>query len=270
MFNRWLPDGKADAIALPVADKRNEIRVWFERRCRVTDGFLRYDAQERVGFDVARMQKQGRINAGYMFGEAAFVAVTNAELKAVRDNQKNSADYIALGKRLTSFLTPTLGAFVDVLRFQYGQYWLRPIMPWDSRRESLGNYCGGLQIKWTENRSDESSWRDFRPTDSVIQLSASIHRGDAYEVYLTESDWRSLQARPIQSGSSALALEMVSEAQKLRRDGHLRAALIQSVTALEIALGTFKLFIAKPNCHCPQRSRQRRNSGRHRSPSNCR
>jgi hypothetical protein len=238
MFNRWLPDGRADGVRLPVADARNEIKVWFERRCYVQDGFLRYDAARRNEFDLSVMRSQGRINAGYLFGEAAFVPVSEPELKSLDTDQRNGADYAAVGKRLLDFLVPSIAAFVNVLRLQYGQYWLRPILPWDSRQESLGNYCQGLQLKWKPTPSG-STWRDFRPTDLVIEGTGYVHGPLEYEKYLTERDWRSLQQGHGLAGGSSLALEVVSDAQTLRRGGHVRAALVQSVSALEIAIGQF-------------------------------
>jgi hypothetical protein len=237
LFHRWLPDGRNDAVALPTADNRNSITLWFERRGFVEGGFIRYD-RNRSEVDQAIMRRQGNLEAGHVLGEAEYAALTESELTAIRSDGGGTSEYIGFGKRVVQFLQPPLSAFVDLLRTQYGQYWLPELRPWDSRRESLGAYCSTtLWLRWRERPDQE--WRRFLPTDqsSTIVVEALPRRGCGE--YLTEADWRHIQATFQGCGNAPLALRVLARAHELQDTGHVREALIQAVTGIELSIESF-------------------------------
>ena len=235
MFTRWLPDGRNDAVSIPVPDSRCQLRVWFERRGSTEGGFIRFSASKRE-FDPAVMAHQGRLNAGAMFGEAVFAPPSGSELNALRSDQHND-DYRALAKRVVGFLQPPVARFVDALRLKYGQYWIDSPRPWDSRRCSLGSYCAGWQLRWRETEAGE--WRDFLPDQPTIFLSGGSTSASEFGQFLTEADWRDLQDNP-PTESAPFEFEVWDEAQRLRHVGHEREALVHAVTALEIAIEHFR------------------------------
>src|SRR5437867_819923 len=133
LFHRWLPDGRADAIIVPTEDKRNRVELWFERKGYVnTGGFIRYDGK-RAEVDVEVMKLQGHLDGGQLWGECQYAHATTSELDAIRQDREGSDDYVELAKRVVDFLYAPLSAFIDLLRIQYGKYWLPVLQPWDSR-----------------------------------------------------------------------------------------------------------------------------------------
>jgi hypothetical protein len=234
LFHRWLPNGRQDAITIPVKDSRDHLELWFERRGYVDNRFIQYD-RKRSEVDLNVMRQQAKLEAGQLWGEATFVHVTNEELKAVTDNRVDSDEYIAAGKRILDFLYEPLSIFIDVLRTQYGQYWLPELKQWDSRIESLGNYCSTtLWMRWREGRGN--SWKRFQPTNLRSSYHVEPLPGRGYAEYLTQQDWQRLRETFDPEKKPSLAVILLGRAHELSDTGHARESFIQGVTALELAI----------------------------------
>jgi hypothetical protein len=236
LFNRWLPNGRGDAISVPVADSRNELKFWFVRRGFTDGSFIRYEAK-RNEIDEDTMRRQAVLDAGPLLGEARFVHVMPDELAAIRVAAVGSDAYMAVGRRIIDFVYAPTSAFLDLLRLQYGQHWLPELHPWDSRQESLGSYCSTLGLHWRE--SEDQAWSAFRPTELSATIYVGPNPGRGYAEYLTESDWRHLQSNFNPSASLPLAVRLLGRAHQLSDTGHTSEGLVQAVTALELALDHF-------------------------------
>ncbi len=151
IFHQFVPDGQNDAVHLTPADDPHDIRVWFERFAKSDGTFLHWD-RDGKDFDESIMRRQGKLEAGPLYGEMHYPYVTDAEMAALEKNPKglkdsfgqdneNDPNYLALAKRVIEVLQPRLSTFVATLRNQYGQYWLTQVQPWDSRSSTLGSYC---------------------------------------------------------------------------------------------------------------------------------
>jgi hypothetical protein len=243
LFHRWLPDGKNDAIALTSIDEQEQLIVWFERQTVVDHGFLSWE-RNGTAFDPNIMQRQGKIDAGPLFGEMNAV-VSNTEVVAIEKfpikvgepfglHDPASQEYIAAGKRITGKIQQRVGKLVSRLRTQYGQYWLEELLPWDSRRMSLGSYCCSvLNLRWLNGT--DSSWCRFLPTPGQVIVSSPRMPGRGYAEYLTEADWRRLQLHRCQS-DVGLGVELLGAVTEALDTGNWSYAFITVVTALEFAL----------------------------------
>jgi hypothetical protein len=232
LFHRWLPNGSADAISF--SGDRWSLGMWFDRRGFVQNGLIRHDMR-RFEVDDSVMSRQGWLEAGPLMGEATFGLATSAELAALREDRKGSAEYVALGKRVLEVLVPRVQQLIETLRIQYGQYWLRRLHVWDSRTLSLGAYCRSiLSLEWRELVDEE--WRRFAPTDLMQMSSPRRLPGRGFGEYLTEADWRTIQAEVPAETSMSLALQIAARAHALADSGYLPEAFIQASTALEVAL----------------------------------
>lgn len=237
LFHRWLPDGRTDAVAVPMKDVRNRLELWFARRGYDDSGFVRWDNQ-RSEVNVGAMSRQAKLDAGYLFGEATYAHTTDLEIKALQDDRVGSDDYIGLAKRIIDFLYPPIAAFVDLLRTQYGQYWLRELRQWDSRTQSLGSYCSStLGLHWRQ--SVDEPWHRFQPNESMQVAVGEFLPGRGYAEYLTEADWRHIQATFDPGQELTISLKLVARAHGLRDRGHLEEAFVQATTALELAVEHF-------------------------------
>ncbi len=238
LFNRWLPDGRANVIDVPVRHKDNKLQIWFERKGYVKDEFIEYDSQKSE-VDPVVMARQGKLEAGPLRGEAVFYNVMDEEVKAVQGNHIGSEEYVALGKRVIDFLRPPLSNFISVLRTQYGQYWLRELEPWDSRRQSLGSYCRStLGLFWC---NDGNQWNHFSPTESSAALYVTKLPRRGFGEYLTKDDWEHLSSSFDPYETPSLATIILGKAHEFYDNGELKQSFVEGVTALEVALSEFVL-----------------------------
>lgn len=237
LFHRWLPDGQEDALVFPSDSSQNSLRVWFSRRGYVDNGLVRF-AIDRREVDEGVMSRQGILDAGPLRGEATFAQLSASEMAAIRENRCGSDDYLRVGKRVAEFLCRSLQPLLGMLKFQYGQSWIDELLPWDSRRESLGQYChGNFQLKWRE--TVDAEWLPFLPDTCRITLRSPFLDSDAYREFLTQEDWRRIQDAFGALPSPPLALRIAGRAHELSGLGLEAEAYIQAVTALELALECF-------------------------------
>jgi hypothetical protein len=128
--------------------------------------------------------------------------------------------------------------FLDVLRFQYGQYWLPGLQAWDSRKQSLGSYCSTtLWMNWSDDNGE--SWHRFIPTELEAIFVMEPLPGRGYAEYLTKDDWERLKKSFDPTNPPSLALSVLGKAHELRDTGHIRQSFVEGVTALELALHDF-------------------------------
>lgn len=231
LFHKWLPEDKKDAIALSTDDPQARITVWFERRGSVQGGFLVYN-QDKREIDSTIIPRQAILDGGLLFGQIEIEGLSQDESDSLRDNKLGDPNYVSLGKRVVGLLQPPVARFIDVLRINYGQYWLSRLKEWDSRTRSLGAYCSGLQLRWSLD--DGGTWEKFQPDPNVQSLSVSLT--ESFDDYLTKDDWQQIARLSSDEYEPSLAEVLLGEAHELRDTGNLRHALVQGVTALEAAL----------------------------------
>lgn len=114
--------------------------------------------------------------------------------------------YEALGKRIVRLIRPPVNKLINLLRANYGQYWLREIEEWDSRSRSLGSFCAGLGVRWSLDGG--KTWSNFVPTERFAEsygFTTLPSDEDFRQELLTEDDWREL---PLSRESSRL-LELI-------------------------------------------------------------
>jgi len=244
LFHRWVPNGSADALRLSAANDPYQLSVWFERRAKKDPaGFLRWD-REGSQFDPETMQRQEKLDGGVLYGELTLVDVPEAALAAMKEHPifvgekfgneplEKQPPYIALGKKVVEYAQPRLSRLINQLRNQYGQHWLRDLSPWDSRRSTLGSYCLSLGLKW---RSEDGRMCRFMPTNLGEEFELQPAPGREYGEYLTEKDWRRLQAAGFEADAT-IELELLGNATRLLDLSENRHAFVEVVTALEIAI----------------------------------
>ena len=238
LFHRWLPDGEKDAIILNTDDPQAELKVSFERRGLIVDGHVRFK-WDRHEVDPSVIPRQAVLEGGYMIGWLK-IEVPDEELEKLRTVTTGDPAYEAVGKRVVRLVRPPVNKLINLLRTNYGQYWLREVREWDSRSNSLGSYCAGLGVQWSFDGG--GSWSNFVPTERFSEDFA-VGRMPSDEDFrrelLTEGDWRELPNVVNGDYEPTLAAYQLARAYQLLDQGHLRQAFIEGVTALEVALGDY-------------------------------
>lgn len=237
LFHRWLPDGEKDAIALDVKDPNVKLKVWFERTGFVESGFIRFD-YHRKEVDMEVMSRQAILQGGPLFGLMEITDLSDDDLAVVKRGEKGHELYMALGKRVAKKLQPAISKFLNLLKINFGQYWIPDLEPWDSRRESLGGYFaggfGGLFVEWS---IDGKNWENFRPDDPSGTIKSNLGRD--FSDYPGRDDWEELKQAAQSDYEPTLAAIALARAHQLKDQGNIRSSVMEAVTALEVALSEF-------------------------------
>jgi hypothetical protein len=234
LFHRWLPNGKEDALDLHVEDHNVQLKVWFNRYGETKDSLVRFDST-KLEVDSEVMSEQSVLCAGPMLGVLEIDNLADGQLLAVRENRVGDPDYVALGKKVVNLIHPSVSSFINILRTNFGQYWLKELEKWDSRKLSLGMYCCKvLEAQWSLDEGQ--TWVKFVPDNEGNTIALRHPEGKTYRELLTEQDWQKLQQTLVASYQPDLSASLVSNAHRLLQVGEIKHALIETVTALEIAL----------------------------------
>lgn len=235
LFHRWIPNGKNDAIDVPVKNKKNRITIWFDRHGYIDGGWVKYD-RSKSEIDPIVMDRQCKLDAGPLHGEAVFSDISKEERAAVENNLQDSKEYVKLGKRIVSFLYPPVCNFISILKIQYGQYWIPDLKPWDSRNVTLGSYLtSNFDLHWSTDKG--KSWSRFIPTQQGMTFHVIVGRD--FTRYLTKKDWQKIKSSFEPDTVPSLAAVTLSKAHEFRGQGHLRQAFIEAVSALELAIAEY-------------------------------
>jgi hypothetical protein len=233
LFHRWIPNGETDAIELSTGEEDAFLQVWFERRGFVEEGLIKFHP-DRLEVDETLIPKQGILDAGPLFGLLKICNLSSEDLETLDKSKTEYREHKAFGKRVVSLIYAPVSRFIKTLRTNYGQYWLKDLAKWDSRDFSLGYYFDGIiQSKYSVD--DGKTWFQFRPTKYAITESA-IASILPYNEYLTEEDWKVLQNISKLKYEPSAATEILARAYKFLKQDRIKQAVIEGVTALEIAI----------------------------------
>ncbi|MGE7718602.1 hypothetical protein [Priestia megaterium] len=234
VFNRWLPDGLTDAIDIE-CDNDTKMYLWFERKGSIkNDNVIIPSINGIDNLPSELIERQPSLDAGHLFGKVELSNLSEDEMEAVQNNRSEDSAYVKLGKRLVNKVVyPYVDNLQNVLRVAYGQYWISPLPKWDSRDSSLGYYCKSLIMKWSVDGGE--TWNDFRPNQSVVNIKADIVISTRND-YIKKEDWPKIISLVKGNYTPSLGASMLSQAHQKKDQGELKYALIEAVTALEIAL----------------------------------
>jgi hypothetical protein len=136
---------------------------------------------------------------------------------------------VALGKKVHAFALTYFNRFISYARTQKGQYWLEeyPIDP-DRMASDFAVFKAQLQV-------EPSDWCRFRPTDEQRITVTMMEEAR----YIRESDWPGTKDFVKTSSRTWLVLQLLASAEWFAGMDHRRAALVEAVTALEVAIADF-------------------------------
>ena len=239
LFHRWLPNGEDNALLLETGHSDTILRVWFERSGFVDKGNIIFD-EKRQEVDPEVMRQQGVLEAGPLIGLLRINDVSPEEFQVLAESQDRDKTYVSFVKKIVNRLIyPAVSNLINILRTNYGQYWLKKLDRWDSQKESLDSYSSShfhIQI----SLDDGKSWGELFPRYFVeLKISATIIQQKTLTKYLTEADWDNIQDLITQKYSPSYATMILSRAYQLHDQGDLKQSIVEGVTALEIAISEF-------------------------------
>lgn len=236
IFHRWLPNGEKDAVKLISNDSKVNIRVWFERCGYTEDNFIRYNEKRRE-VDPKIMTLQGCLYSGPLYGMLEMSKLPPEQIQAIRDSKKGDEIYINLTKKLVNELIYLpVNEFIERVRNNFGQYWIRQLPKYDSRQYSLGYYASHiLNMHWSLD--DRKSWKVIDPdTPETVKATFYALPAPDYLQFLMEEDWKSISNLDCSNNSSN---QFLIRSHRLCKEGNLRLAFIEAVTALDLSIHEF-------------------------------
>ena len=234
LCHRWLPKDETDALVLKTSDSNTNLKVWFKQLGFVNNDFIRF-SYKRHEIDPNIIPTQGILEAGPLWGLLEFREFPEEYVIPLKTNKRGDACYEKLGKRIKNILYPPISRFIDILRTNFGQYWIPIFKDWDSRSETLGSYCSSFGMKWSLDEGN--SWGDFVPND----LGATFYSGMKNHIheYLTEDSWKELQEAIEDDYKPPFTAHLLANAHQVIDQGDLRLGFIESVNAFESAANEF-------------------------------
>jgi hypothetical protein len=229
LFHRWLPRGIDDSIEANV--EVGHLQLWFERRGYTENGMVRFSF-ERHDVEESIVKKQGRLDAGPLFGTLNVENVADNVMEGLRRDLTSDPACMEFGKRIVKSVYPVIERLAKHLRVQYGQHWLTPPEKWDSRYRSLGALCADWNMSWSED--DGQTWHPFKPDNSVRNYGPLEQT--KFNEYLTQEDWLAVKSAVEKGDAPTLAAELAANSHRLISDLEMRHALVEACSALEVAI----------------------------------
>ncbi len=236
VFHRWLPDGETDALSINAKSKYINIKIWFERCGYMNNGWIKFDCKKRE-IDPSILLRQAKIDAGPLHVKMCIKNLNSNAVESVYANKRGDEGYIKIGKKIISILNDNLIPFVNTLRFQFGQYWIRELLPWNSQKESLGHYFIGLHTKWA--KENEESWQEFIPDEIKSTAHLNIICGKDFSHYFSKDDWEYLNNFQPENHRFGLTHKVLLNAHELREQGNYKQCFIESITSLELSISEY-------------------------------
>jgi hypothetical protein len=245
VFHRWLPNGYEDAIELKTTEPSASLKVWFERfgiMSKYSDGdCIEYEYRKK-DFDPTLIPKQSSLVAGPLFGRLEF-DISDEQVTLLRRNEIMNENYIKLGKKVIGLLAPPTSKFINVLRINFGQYWIKEMEEFDfranksaSRGCSLAGYCSFMGLKWSLDGED---WKPFEPGEKIIGTLRAVKLDQKkYMQLLTREDWKNI-SEVTYGEEYPVALDTFMEFVEFLDKGLLNQAIINGITSLEVAINSF-------------------------------
>ena len=175
------------------------------------------------------------MDGGNIYGRLELQNVERTDLDSVIENKIDDKCYESLGKRVVNVLYKPLSLFFLLLQTNYGPYWIPEFTKWDSRKESLGHYCGTyLSMTWRLDPSDPP--KRFVPTKDMVIMAVRMSGKREYGEFLTQSDWRQIPDLVNKDYKPTIAAVLLARTHEYIQNGDLKHALIEGVTALELAI----------------------------------
>ncbi len=235
-FYKWLPDGEAEALVRERDDLTT--RLWLNRDCVASLGKVDDDTISRwVNITISKVYIEVFARnvsdelARFIYDERESWKNIHHGLNPESEEYKKLSDqYHDLAVKVLEQALALYNRFIAFVRNYKHQFWLpeRPI-----KRHLLSSQNVSFQA---QVRSEDYGWVTWYPKSTA---SFTVYVSDDDDVSIKKEDWSEIQKFIASDSRPNLILELLANAQLLIQENKRRSAIIEAVSALEIAVSEF-------------------------------
>ncbi|WP_250124929.1 hypothetical protein [Chroococcidiopsis sp. CCMEE 29] len=234
-FNQWLPNEELEAL---IRERDNYIaRLWIGRDCVASLEELEDNYISRwVNIRVRKVYVEVVV-CNISEELAKFIYDERESSRGIHhgmgpdngDYEKLSNQYHDIGLKVLEFALTLYNRFIAFARNHKHQFWLSERL-FDENLLHFSNVAFRAKV-----RSEDYEWVEWCPpaTDLITIYSSGE------ETSISKDDWHKLQEFVSGNSRPKLVLELLANAQLLIQENRRRSAIIEAVSALEIAVSEF-------------------------------
>lgn len=236
VFSQWIPDNKSDVLI-----KQYEgvtIRLYFDIKCvsmlgDVTKEGIKSSNTNYVSklYAVANLNEINSELTSFIFNERDSASGKHHGIVPGNERYEHlNYEYKCLGEVVIKAVNDACNRLIEYARNNKGQYWLTAL---NKDNENLLNRNNSWRAEASINDGDKFRW--VPPGTNVIQFEAMVPR----ESSIKESEWNDVKLNLGSPSRTPLVFELMSNARYLLSEGHRRSAVLEVVSALEVATNDF-------------------------------
>ncbi|WP_078082935.1 hypothetical protein [Microbulbifer mangrovi] len=234
-FFKWIPEDLSDAIV--INDGSKNVSISIDKSC-VTS--LHELTEERISNWVNILVSKLIVNvevvdvdddfAAFIFNESITTSETHDNPQSARNRHgKLKERYECLGVEVAQLSVKAVNRLISYARNVKGQYWLTE---YKFTRDMLGNLNNRFHAK---AKIDDGGWFHWRPSNVTV-LNGRILPD---ELAIKSDEWAGVSQFVTGSIRPNLVFELLANSEQLFDGGHMRSAIIEVVSALEVSVSKF-------------------------------
>jgi len=233
MFDRWLPLAEQDSIVATIDGL--SVRIWLDASCIAQRPPLAVENIERARqIYVSKLCVEvGGLEVTDRLGHLTVTLASENDWTAEHISATYDADlldeYSILGRRAYASAIAAVNRLLSYVRARKGQYWLNEYRP------DKGTHSEFTRLRAMAKIAD-SDWVRLSIPGAFEYRAISIPE---HERIIQKKDWQEITSHVATFKRPPLAGLLLAGAEELLRAGHSRAALIEAVSALEVAINRF-------------------------------
>lgn len=225
VFHRWLPTRK-DALAATCDGY--SLSIWWDIDCLAFMAPPSIDDLDRVT-NVLTEKVHVAVDLPDLSTELADYIHSRGLTQNFQGSAELSQDFRALAESVFRAVVQALNRFIAIVRALRGQYFAIPL------QEDPGDPASFfVATRALVSSADFSPVRWHPPLDHRITLTMQSE-----DCFICREDWGHIHRLLASTEAVPLPRELITYAEQLSHEGHTRAAIVQGISALEIAIDRF-------------------------------
>jgi hypothetical protein len=228
-FTQWLPRGEKES--LEVKEGRMVLRLWADLTCVSSiDALAAEDIPKHLNIPVVHVCLEVRVT-GLTPAVARAMLRSTVQPSEVKVGDTIFESLVAEEGQIYRFVISTINRLIEFCKVELGQYWLAT---YPADNEYLARHFQTFGARIRQGADDNwVRWRPHAPYFTKIKGELDIDR------LMDQAAWLRLQGFLSSRVPPDVVHELLAEAENLAGSERPRAAIMEAIAALEVALSRF-------------------------------